>query len=247
MPKRIPLPSQERLRELFSYDLATGVLRAKVGRRSRRGAYKAGDVVGYADAFGYLKATVDGHPYAVHRIAWKWVTGEEPPGYIDHKNRVKHDNSWANLRAADKYENAANKATRKPNGAKGVRPGATAGTWTAILTRRGEHHHLGTFTSEADAVAAYREKAKELLGAFGEEEPYVPAAVDVIHLVDGQFIDAAVSLVRRARGFGLDRSVPPHVVEALDRAVTELGDEIARVAPDRFLAMARKTATDKMS
>lgn len=244
MPKRFPLPTQARLHELFDYDRATGVVRAKVGRRSRRGAYKAGDVIGYPDASGYLKVTVDGCPYALHRVVWKWVTGDEPPEYIDHRNRVRHDNSWANLRAADKYENAANRTVRKPNGAKGVRPGATAGTWTAILTHRGRQHHLGTFSTEDDAVAAYRQKAKELRGEFGDEEPYVPAAVDVVQLVDGQFLDAAVNLVRRARGFALDKSVPPHVVEALGRVVTELGNEIARVAPDRFLAMARKSVTD---
>lgn len=240
MPRRRPLPSAERLRELFDYEPATGLLRAKVAKVGGKSPYKVGDALGYPDEYGYLKLTVDRFPYLVHRIIWKWVKAEEPPEYIDHKNRVRHDNSWRNLRASDKYRNIANTATRKPNGAKGVRPGATAGTWMATLTHRGRHHHLGTFSSEEEAIKAYRAKSLELRGEFDEIE-HIPAVVDVIQLIDGRFLDAAVNTVRRARGMGLNRAIPAEVAAAFDRAVTELGNEIARVAPDRYGAMARRT------
>ena len=51
-----------------------------------------------------------------------WVTGEWPEAEIDHKNRDKSDNRWANLREARRPENIANSVVRADSkiGLKGV-------------------------------------------------------------------------------------------------------------------------------
>lgn len=238
--KRFPLPTQERLKELFDYDPATGVVRALTFRRhGARGRYEKGDVIGYPDANGYLKATVDGKPYALHRVVWKWMTGDEPPEYLDHKNRVRHDNSWANLRAADASLNGANKAVRRPSGSAGVRPGAAAGTWFASFTHRGEHYHLGTFSDEESALAAYRAKVEEIRPGFQDETPYAPAAIDLVILADWPLLEAAAFVVRRVRALSLHMEVSPALERLLEPGVADLANHLARAAPEKFSAMAR--------
>ena len=46
--------------------------------------------------------------YFEHRLAYFMMTGDWPAEDIDHINRVKHDNRWANLRAVQHMENGWN-------------------------------------------------------------------------------------------------------------------------------------------
>ena len=55
---------------------------------------------GCRDADGYLVMKFEGVMFKVHRIIWKMVTGKEPVTIIDHRNTVRTDNRWANLREA---------------------------------------------------------------------------------------------------------------------------------------------------
>ena len=94
----------ERLRELLSYDPATGKFLWRVGRQCMR----AGAVAGATEVQGYRVIKIDGKIYKAHRLAWLYVTGEWPPEEIDHKNTDPQDNVWSNLRLATHSQNQAN-------------------------------------------------------------------------------------------------------------------------------------------
>lgn len=239
MVKRYPLPSKERLWELFDYNPATGVVTARTGRASRRNPYSAGDVMGYPSSVGYLKITIDGRLYPLHRVIWKWVTGQEPPDYIDHANRVRDDNRWANLREADATLNVVNRATRRKTGHRGVAPNYFAGKWSAAISHRGEDIALGVFDTEQEAIEAYQAKAKELRGEFAVADDLPPTLIDVLTLVDDDLLFTAATTVRQMRAFRLHPDVPEHVKAKLDELGAALSNELARVDPKNYGRMGR--------
>lgn len=106
------------------YDEGTGVFTHR--RDSFRASGKrmilvraAGDVARpTGDGRGWVNICFDGKTYAAHRLAWYYVTGEWPSMDIDHINRVRDDNRFANLRHISRAENLKNRAVRRDS----VRP-----------------------------------------------------------------------------------------------------------------------------
>jgi hypothetical protein len=199
MPKRLPLPSTERLRELFSYNPDTGVVTHRrdvtTGRKKHR--CKAGAPAGYPDAYGYLKVTADGAPYALHRVIWKMQTGQEPGEYLDHKNRTRSDNRWENLREADANQNAQN--STPASGLlrqRGAHFNAVTGKWAAFVNANGKSTYLGSFDAIGEASRAYETAAKELHGDF-YAEPTTRVLHDVVTLTDVAFVyDVEVAVIK---------------------------------------------------
>lgn len=163
-PKRLILPSAERLNELFSYDPETGVLSRKVAYHYRQ---KIGPVL-TKQWDGYLVVRIGGPYFAQHRVVWKMMTGREPPDFIDHENTDVSDNRFANLREADSFSNPWNSAQRSNNtsGYRGVRFCKKAKKWRAIIGHRGNQEVLGYFDDIEAAVAAYQSRAREIAGPF---------------------------------------------------------------------------------
>src|SRR5579862_7745832 len=95
----------ERLKEVLDYDPATGEFRWKT---RLGGKAVAGRVAGYLDR-GYISIRIDRRIYMAHRLAWLWVYGVWPEGWLDHINRKKNDNRIDNLRLAEPWQNQANK------------------------------------------------------------------------------------------------------------------------------------------
>lgn len=153
------LPSLERLNSLLSYDAGSGVLRWISGRRD-------GAIAGTKHASGRIAIQIDGSIYYAHRLAWKMMTGEEPPEFIDHKNCNQSDNAWGNLRAASAEENSRNASLFRSNtsGAKGVVWNKKAKKWQAQVGWRGGY--IGLFSEFKDAVAAAERARKALHGEF---------------------------------------------------------------------------------
>src|SRR5690349_8011378 len=89
-----PLPTIERLRELFIYCPDTGAVTRRVGRSS----CLAGAVVGTRTNAGRLIVRVDYEIHFVHRIAWALHYGEHPALLVDHINGDPADNRIDNLR-----------------------------------------------------------------------------------------------------------------------------------------------------
>jgi hypothetical protein len=108
MPKYSPMPSRERLQEVFAFnDQGVLIWKAKPYYCSK---IAIGSPAGTRRKDGYIKVRLDKKFYFVHRIAWYLSTGIEPGNLqIDHINRIKWDNRPSNLRLATNYENAQNR------------------------------------------------------------------------------------------------------------------------------------------
>jgi len=116
----------------------------------------AGRVVGCKDNLGYYVTAYKGKAYKVHRIVWLIVYGKWPNGIIDHINRDPSDNRIENLRDVGHSENQLN---RKHSGRVDY-PGvyvAKNGKYIANIKIQGNHKHLGTYETEADAISARKE------------------------------------------------------------------------------------------
>jgi len=160
--KRTPLPSAKWLRDHFTYDPATGILRGRVRRSSKAEGAEAG----YLHSSGYRRVKLEGRDVPTHRIVWKMMTGAEPPDDIDHHNLERSDNRWENLREATRTLNRCNTRARRDNkiGLKGVSRDRTR--WRAQITVGGVHHFLGNFLTPEAAHAAYSAAAERLHGPF---------------------------------------------------------------------------------
>ncbi len=156
------LPSTAQLKELFDYNQATGELICKVRTGPRS---VVGKPVGGYDDRGYLTTGLNGVRYKLHRLIWRWMTGEDAGSDLDHVNGDRGDNSWSNLRKVEHHVNCKNRkmASNNTSGVTGVHFDAARGKWIA---RAGDHtgrKHLGYFDTLEEAAAA-RNKADEELG-----------------------------------------------------------------------------------
>ena len=152
-----PLPTRERISELFYYQPETGVFWSR--KWDRR--------AGYAGVKGYRQITIDGFRYMEHRLAWFLVHGTWPLEQIDHINQDKGDNRIANLRAATQSQNRANSKVpvTSISGIKGV--GKTRySTWKARIRVEGKLIDLGSFKTVEEASAAYWTAAQKSFGEF---------------------------------------------------------------------------------
>jgi len=115
---------------------------------------------------GYLRICVNGKRYQAHRLAWLLMTGHLPKCKIDHINLNKLDNRWCNLREANNFESARNKAPCHHNrsGYKGVY--SVKERWRASIKYNCRSINLGCFTTKEEAALAYNKKAIELFGEF---------------------------------------------------------------------------------
>ncbi|MGB1561558.1 MAG: HNH endonuclease signature motif containing protein [Sinimarinibacterium flocculans] len=117
---------------------------------------------------GYVEITLYGRRYRAHHLAWLLMTGEWPPidSDMDHRNGVRADNSWDNLRLATRTQNNAN-ARRRERSSTGIRGVyRTRGRFFARVVSEGQIHHLGVFDSIEAAAAARNRAARRLFGEF---------------------------------------------------------------------------------
>lgn len=170
MGKRVdikPLPSLERLNELFTYEPLTGDLRWKsVPPQFKRA--KPGDLVGTIGAKGYRVVGIDRIYYLAHRIIWKMMTGADPVDQVDHEDTNRLNNRWNNLREADNGKNRYNATIGRNNtsGFKGVCWDKSHNAWAAYIAAGDGHKRIGRFKIKADAIAARLKAAEELHGQF---------------------------------------------------------------------------------
>lgn len=160
---RKPLTA-ERLRELLHYDQETGLFTWRIPRKGTGGV---GSVAGRINpGNGYIDICIDYKRHLGHRLAWLYMTGEWPQNDVDHRDRVRANNAWSNLREATRAQNLAN-ASKHKNGAmpfKGIQRNGKG--WQATIMVRGVRKCLGTYATPEKAAEAYRHAALTINGEF---------------------------------------------------------------------------------
>jgi len=105
--------THEQLKELLSYDPATGVF---VWKTRRNQLSDIGQRAGTIHVRGYRVIRIDESGYQAGRLAWFYMTGQWPKSEIDHKNRIRDDDRFSNLREATSQQNALNRSRRNATG-----------------------------------------------------------------------------------------------------------------------------------
>lgn len=172
------LPSYEFLCQCFRFDPPTGFLTWRtrpiehfVDERvfkiwnTRFAKTKAGVFPIKDGELDYGRVRLLGKMLAIHRIAWKIMTRDDPIDEIDHVNGIRSDNRWCNLRAATHAENIHNsrhyRTRQVPKGAHKARS-----RWESRIASNGITYRLGRFSSPEKAHDAYCAAAKKLHGEF---------------------------------------------------------------------------------
>ncbi len=149
-------PTQEYLRERFTYDEEAGVL---IWRTHLRTARYVGTVAGRIGNRGYRQINLNKKAYQAHRLIWVYLNGEIPKGLeIDHIDGDKTNNRIDNLRLATRTQNRWNRKE------KGYR--FKDNHWEVSVGHLGKYIYVGFFKTEEEAEKAYKDKCKELRGEF---------------------------------------------------------------------------------
>lgn len=146
--------TREEVLALFSYDPATGIfIWINSLRPERDNGKPAGGVKD-----GYLQIAIFGRFYRAHHLAWLVMTGYWPPldRDVEHRDGIRRNNAWANLRLATRSQNNMNTGMRSDNksGHKGVGFHHASGLWHARVTVNRRVISLGYYKTIEGAVAA---------------------------------------------------------------------------------------------
>lgn len=127
--------TQQRLKELLTYDPETGLFARRASGRP------AGHV-----AQGRRRIFVEGRTYLASRLAVLYMTGENPP-VVDHASGDCGDDRWANLRVATRAQNSHNAKLHRDSssGFKNVSREPGCSTYKVQMMARGRPHRVCGF------------------------------------------------------------------------------------------------------
>lgn len=156
-PKYKPLPSPERLWEVFSFNPLTGQLFWRIRTSAR---CRLNGPAGCIAKNGYVVIRIDGEMYGAHRLVRAWVDGADPdPHVVDHWDGDPTNNRPWNLRLCTQSQNMANVP----------RTGWTltaSGKYAAQIKYKKQHLSLGEFLTPLEAYTAYITAKRLLFGEF---------------------------------------------------------------------------------
>lgn len=160
----------DELRRVLKYDPEAGTFTWLQHTSNRTAPGRAAGHV--CKRYGYRLIGVGGVLYKANRLAWLYMTGEWPSNIVDHKNGVRDDDAWNNLRLATHGQNLANakKPAHNSSGFKGVHYHPQSGKWRARIAVNRRHKSLGLHSTPEAAHAAYCAAATEIHGEFARFE-----------------------------------------------------------------------------
>lgn len=150
--------TQERLKQLLSYDPETGVFMRLISVRGMR------KQLGSQHNNGYWQVCVDYKIYLAHRLAWLFMYGEFPHDQLDHINGDRLDNRVCNLRLVTNKQNHENLKLHKNNmsGWRGVHFCNREGKWIARVVHNQTTFYAGSYFSREDAAEAAKKLRDDL-------------------------------------------------------------------------------------
>lgn len=156
--------TQARLKELLSYDPATGYFRWNV---HRGGTATLGSRAGSTHTSGYRVIVVDGKSYKEHRLAFLYMVGQFPQHDVDHINHQRADNRWGNLRELTRHQNLGNLPVRSKNrsGYTGVEK--RGNSYRVRIGAGRDRQYVGSFPTPEQASAAYQKVAESYYNLKG--------------------------------------------------------------------------------
>ena len=159
-----PLPSLDRLNELFAYAPETGDL----FRRQKDGTLKKCAPNQHAS---HPHVVADGTNYLLHRLCFAVGNQRMPTKEVDHKDGDSRNNRLDNLREATSAENNRNRriSVRNKSGVKGVHWSARHQRWLAIITVNYRPIYLGLHESIDLAAAALAKHREKFHGEFAND------------------------------------------------------------------------------
>jgi hypothetical protein len=146
--------TQERLREMLDYDPAFGVFTWKISPGPRT---MAGTKAGKVGPKNTTVIQIDGKYHYAHRLAWLYVNGSLPDGYVIAENGDFTDTRLDNLVEKSRGEIQRTGKLRSTNtsGARGVTWDPQTQKWKATICRNYRRIYLGLFVTKEEAAAAY--------------------------------------------------------------------------------------------
>lgn len=156
------------LKKILEYNEITGDFIWIVNMKHNPNKGKKGGSINRTTGYRYI--SIYKRRYYESHLAWFYMTGSWPEKEIDHINRIKYDNSWKNLRLADRSQNNCNKtSTRKKyfDLPRGVSWSIKYKKYQSQCKHKNHNYHLGYFDNIDEAKSAYdifaRETQKEFM------------------------------------------------------------------------------------
>lgn len=165
--ERQPMLIQKQVKSIFHYSKKTGLFTNKIPRAN--GKIKAGQV-NVSLKKGYIRLKISNKEYGAHRVAFLYVEGKMPKCDVDHKNGVRHDNRWSNIRPAYKGGNSHNChiAINNTSGVKGV--SMCHGKWLVRVKKGVKRYCGGSFTSIHKARRSANSLRRRLHGEYARHK-----------------------------------------------------------------------------
>lgn len=145
--------TQERLRSLLLYKRRTGIWYWRTVKGRTKGKMSIAGCINKMNGYRYIG--VDDKLYQSSRLAFLYVEGYLPEHDVDHKNRIRDDDRWRNLRPISRSCNLKNCKVHKDNisGVKGVSLNKLTGKWEVKIRLAKKNNYLGLYEDFIEAIA----------------------------------------------------------------------------------------------